>query len=147
METPSLPVAFSITIMIPSYGQTSIILTWIQGPSDKWKTFVGSRVAIIQDETSAVWRHVPSQSSPAYLISRGTEPTTLPSPTLWWKGPQLSSLVSRCVIPVVRRLNQTIRYMHISSNITIYEVVCYLLYVKHKYTVPQYRGYTHYTHD
>jgi hypothetical protein len=39
----------------------------------------------------------------------------------------------RCVIPVVCRLNQTITYMHISSNINIYEVVCCLLYVKHNY--------------
>jgi hypothetical protein len=30
-------------------------------------------------------------------------------------------------------LDQTVRYVHISSNTTIYEVVCYLLYVKHNY--------------
>jgi hypothetical protein len=93
METPSLPIAFSITEMSPTYGQSSIVLTWIHGPSDKWKTFVGNRVAIIQEETSAIWRHVPSQSNPAYLISRGTEPTTFPLFTLWWEGPQWSSLV------------------------------------------------------
>jgi hypothetical protein len=29
--------------------------------------------------------------------------------------------------------DQAIRYMHILSNTTIYEVVCYLLYVKHSY--------------
>jgi hypothetical protein len=77
METPSLPIAFNITIMSPTYGQTSIVLTWIQGSSDKWKTFVGNRVAIIQEETSAIW-DVPSQSNLAYLISRETEPITLP---------------------------------------------------------------------
>jgi hypothetical protein len=41
--------------------------------------------------------------------------------------------ILRCVFPVVCLLNQTIRYTHISSNTTIYEVVCYLLYVKHNY--------------
>jgi hypothetical protein len=41
--------------------------------------------------------------------------------------------ILRCVIPVVCRINQTIRYTHISSNTTIYEVVWYLLYVKHNY--------------
>jgi hypothetical protein len=30
-------------------------------------------------------------------------------------------------------LNQTIRFMHMSLNTTIYEAVCYLLYVKHNY--------------
>ena len=62
------------------------------GPPNKWQTFVGNRVALIQEETiSASWRHVPSQSNPADLISRGIEPTTLSTSTLWWKGPQLLS--------------------------------------------------------
>jgi len=71
------------------WTHSSIVLTWIQGPPNKWKTFVGNRVALIQEETaSASWRHVPSQSNPANLISRGIEPTTLSTSTLWWKGPQ-----------------------------------------------------------
>ena len=58
------------------WTDSSIVLTWIQGPSNKWKTFVGNRVAIIQEETaSASWRHVPSQSNPADLISRGIQPS------------------------------------------------------------------------
>ena len=65
------------------------MLTWIQGPLIKWKTFVGNRVALIQEETAAVtWRHVPSQSNSADLISRGIVPSTLSTSTLWWKGPQ-----------------------------------------------------------
>jgi hypothetical protein len=70
------------------WTDSSIVLTWIQGPPNRWKTFVGNRVAIIQEETAlATWRHVPSQSNPADLISRGMEPTTLATSTLWWKGP------------------------------------------------------------
>jgi hypothetical protein len=34
------------------------------------------------------WRHVPTQSNIADLISRGGEPMTLSTSTLWWKGPQ-----------------------------------------------------------
>jgi len=82
--------ALNITIN-KSYLWTdySIVFTLIQGPPNKWKTFVGNRVAIIQEETvSAMWRHVPSQSNPADLISRGIELTTLTTSTLWWKGPQ-----------------------------------------------------------
>jgi hypothetical protein len=56
-----------------------IVLTWIQGPPNKWKTSAGNRVTIIQEETSsAIWRHVPSQSNPADLISKGIEPSILP---------------------------------------------------------------------
>jgi hypothetical protein len=72
------------------WTDSSIVLTWIQDPSNRWKTFVGNRVPTIQEETaSATWRHVPSQSNPADLISRGVKPATLSSTsTLWWKGPQ-----------------------------------------------------------
>jgi len=71
------------------WTDSSVVLTWIQGPPNKWKTFVGNRDALIQEETAAVtWRHVPSQSNPADLISRGTEPTTLSTSTIWWKGSQ-----------------------------------------------------------
>ena len=71
------------------WTDSSFVLTWIQGPPNRWKTFVGNRVATIQEETaSASWRHVPSQSNPADLVSRGVEPTTLSTSTLWWKGPQ-----------------------------------------------------------
>jgi hypothetical protein len=71
------------------WTDSSIVLTWIQGPPSKWKTFVGNRVTTIQEITaSAVWRHVPTQPNPADLISRGVEPTTLSTSTLWWKGPQ-----------------------------------------------------------
>jgi len=35
---------------------TSNVLTWIQGPPNKWKIFVGNRFALIQEETaSASW--------------------------------------------------------------------------------------------
>jgi hypothetical protein len=55
---------------------SSIVLTWIQGPSNKWKTFVDNRLAFIQEKTaSATWRHVPTQPNSANLISRGVEPT------------------------------------------------------------------------
>jgi len=83
VEVPSLLIAQQL------WTDSCIVLTWIQGPLTNWKKSVGNRVAIIQDETaSAMWRHVPTHSNPADLISRGIEPTTLSTATLWWKGPQ-----------------------------------------------------------
>ena len=75
--------------MLSTWTDSSIVLTWIQGPSTRWKTFVGNRVAFIQEETSsASWQHTPSQDNPADLISRGADPTTLATSTLWWNGPE-----------------------------------------------------------
>jgi len=69
------------------WTDSSIVFTWIQGPPNKWKTFVGNRVSLIQEETAAAtWRHVPSQSNPADCISRGIESTTLSTCTQWWNG-------------------------------------------------------------
>ena len=70
------------------WTDSTIVLTWIQGVSTRWKTFVGNRVAFIQGATTAaIWRHVPSSSNPADLISRGTDPTTMSASPLWWHGP------------------------------------------------------------
>ena len=78
--------------MAQLWTDSSIVLTWIQGPLTNWKTSVDNRVAIIQEETpSAIWRSVPSQSNPADLIPWGIEPSTFPPSTIWWKGPHKSS--------------------------------------------------------
>jgi len=90
VEVPSLLMSLNNTNNESySLSDSSIVLTWIQGPPNKWKTFVGNRVATIQEETaSATWKHVPSQSNPADFISKGVEPAALSTSTLWWKGPQ-----------------------------------------------------------
>jgi len=68
------------------WTDSSNVLTWTQCPPNKRKIFVGNRVALIQEETgSASWRHMPSQTNPANLISRGIDPTTLSTSTLCWK--------------------------------------------------------------
>jgi hypothetical protein len=70
------------------WSDSFIVLTWIQVSPNKWKTFIGNRVAFIQEETaSATWKHVPTDSNPADLISRGLELATLATCNLWWKGP------------------------------------------------------------
>jgi len=67
----------------------SILLIWIQAPPNKWKTYVGNRVAVSQEETTPdSWRHGQSQFNSADFISRAIKPTTLSTSTLGWKGPQ-----------------------------------------------------------
>jgi len=82
--------ALNITVIeIYMWTDSAIVLAWIQGPSTKWKNFVGNRVALIQENTAAAtWRHVPNNSNPAHLISQGIEATALSTSTLWWKGQQ-----------------------------------------------------------
>ena len=70
------------------WTDSSIVLTWIHDVSTRWKTFVSNRVSFIQETTSnATWRHVPSASNPADLISRGIDPISLSQSALWWHGP------------------------------------------------------------
>jgi len=83
--TAALNIPISATYL---WTDSTIVLSWIQSSSNKWKTFVAHRIAFIQEETSsATWRHVPSSDNPADLVSRGIEPTILSSSTLWWNGP------------------------------------------------------------
>jgi hypothetical protein len=47
--------ALSFTIDVSYiWRDSSIVLTWIQVPTNKWKKFVGIRVALIQEESAAV---------------------------------------------------------------------------------------------
>jgi len=51
------------------WTDSSIVLTWIQVPPNKWKASLGHNVDMIQQETSsAIWRHVPSQSNQTDFI-------------------------------------------------------------------------------
>jgi len=113
VEQPSMRVNESYL-----WTDSAIVSAWIQRPSNKWKKFVGNRVALIQEDTAAAtWRHVPSQSNPADLISRGIEPTTLSTSTLWWKGPQwLKQRPSNWPRTVVTTLtdNLKIRTVHLA---------------------------------
>jgi hypothetical protein len=82
------------------WTDSSIVLTWIQGPSTKW-------------------RHVPTQSNPADLISRGLQPSVLSTSTLWWKGPQWISQESASWPTTEFNIpndNLEIRKVHVALN-------------------------------
>lgn len=50
--------------------------------------FIANRITQIQNLTNVEsWRHVPTESNPADLLSRGVCPSDLVECTLWWKVP------------------------------------------------------------
>lgn len=71
------------------WTDSTIVLSWINTPPHKLKTYVANRVASIQRLTSnKKWYHVPSSSNPADLLSRGTTIEELIDNNLWWHGQQ-----------------------------------------------------------
>ncbi|MBN2876943.1 MAG: hypothetical protein JXL85_04745, partial [Bacilli bacterium] len=75
------------------WSDSTIVLNWITMLSSKLKTFVGNRVAVIQELTHKyTWRHVKGEMNPADVISRGLLPQDLPACSLWWKGPNFLEL-------------------------------------------------------
>ena len=53
------------------------------------KTFVSNRVSSFEIIGSYQWMHVPSESNPADMISRGLHAKGIVSCDLWWNGPKL----------------------------------------------------------
>ncbi|XP_031342802.1 uncharacterized protein LOC116170471 [Photinus pyralis] len=71
-----------------AWTDSMITLAWMKGDANKWKTFVGSRVAQITSMTAKEqWNHVRTNDNPADLVSRGTTTSKLKNNTLWWNGP------------------------------------------------------------
>ncbi|XP_029175374.1 uncharacterized protein LOC114943813 [Nylanderia fulva] len=76
---------------IPTYCwiDSTIVLEWLKKHPSTWVTFVANRVSKIQTELpSATWYHVPTNSNPADIASRGIAPADLSSCELWWSGPR-----------------------------------------------------------
>ncbi|XP_015915016.2 uncharacterized protein [Parasteatoda tepidariorum] len=66
---------------------STITLAWIRTDPCLLKTFVSNRVSKIQEITRLFkWGHVPSESNPADLISRGVTADKISNSELWWHG-------------------------------------------------------------
>ncbi|XP_050062971.1 uncharacterized protein LOC126552323 [Aphis gossypii] len=75
----------STNIMLRS--DSTIVLSWIN-TSKPLQVFVANRVAQIIDLTSPIqWMHVPTNSNPADIITRGIDVQSLSTHQLWWNGP------------------------------------------------------------
>ncbi|XP_055701637.1 uncharacterized protein LOC129800919 [Phlebotomus papatasi] len=74
---------------IRAFTDSTIVLHWIYGDLNRWKTFVRNRVAEIQGILPAsAWSHVRSEDNPADLASRGVKTEELLTNNFWWNGPQ-----------------------------------------------------------
>lgn len=71
------------------WSDSSIALQWIATEPFRLKTFVANRVSTIRHLTTpSWWRHVPSTSNPADLISRGQFPLEFLESKIWSQGPE-----------------------------------------------------------
>ncbi|XP_065365562.1 uncharacterized protein LOC135958593 [Calliphora vicina] len=69
------------------WTDSEIVLDWLSEHPSNWNTFVANRVSSIQEETKDyIWRHVPSKSNAADIISRGAYANELLD-SFWFTGP------------------------------------------------------------
>lgn len=70
------------------WTDSTIVLSWIQGPSSRWKVFVSNRVREIQSLTDKdSWHHCPGKDNPSDLLTRGVNADLLLNCEKWWNGP------------------------------------------------------------
>lgn len=71
-----------------AWTDSTIVLAWLCGEPNRWKTFVANRVVEVLEQTSSSqWFHVQSAHNPADIASRGSPISELKQRELWWKGP------------------------------------------------------------
>lgn len=70
------------------WTDSTTVLAWLRSESCRFKVFVGTRVAEIQDLTQQhTWRYVDSAQNPADDITRGKRLQDLAQPNRWSQGP------------------------------------------------------------
>lgn len=72
-----------------AWSDSTIVLCWLHMPPGRLNTYVSNRVG---DTLTRIpcenWRHVPTETNPADLASRGVSPRELSESKLWWQGPE-----------------------------------------------------------
>lgn len=80
-------------LAIPTYNlhaftDSTIVLYWIHGSSQRFKTFEANRIGQIQEHVPPEkWNHVDGKENPADAGSRGILPGEIIDHKLWWNGP------------------------------------------------------------
>ena len=74
---------------IYAWTDSTVVLGWLTGNPQRFKTYVGNRISSIVDHISPDrWRHVAGADNPADCASRGIFPLDLLDYRLWWHGLQ-----------------------------------------------------------
>ena len=91
-ESTTTPVRVCAVINIPTkdiyaFTDSTIVLYWIYGTSQRLKTFEANRVSEIQVIVPPErWKHVKGNENPADAGSRGVLPKDIVNHELWWSG-------------------------------------------------------------
>ncbi len=73
---------------VHAWTDSEIVLHWLPKTPPQLERFVANRVFAIQQLLPSVhWHHVPTNSNPADLASRGVRAPDLAMSALWWSGP------------------------------------------------------------
>lgn len=76
-----------------AFGDSKIVLAWLNGHPSKWKTYIANRTSqILAGMTASQWRYIDTKSNPADCASRGLLPSELLKHPLWLYGPSLVDL-------------------------------------------------------
>lgn len=74
------------------WSDATIVLYWIHGDVNRWKTFVANRIAkILRASQPHQWNHIGTKENPADCATRGLTPDQLETFDLWWHGSPLLS--------------------------------------------------------
>uniref|UniRef100_A0A6M2DPC6 Putative bel12 ag transposon polyprotein n=1 Tax=Xenopsylla cheopis TaxID=163159 RepID=A0A6M2DPC6_XENCH len=73
---------------IYNFSDSMIVLHWLSGPIQRWKSFVANKVTKIHELIpSAQWFHISSESNIADCVSRGLLPKAFLKNNNWFHGP------------------------------------------------------------
>ncbi|XP_035990994.1 uncharacterized protein LOC110367597 [Fundulus heteroclitus] len=79
------------------WSDSATVLTWLSSDSCRYKVFVGTRVAEIQEMTgTSTWKFVPSKDNPADDITRGLTIQDISKGSRWTNGPEFLKLAPDC---------------------------------------------------
>ena len=71
-----------------AWTNSTVVLSWLRGNPQRFKPFVGNRVAEVMELISPDrWQQVPGKTNPADCASRGLYPSELVQHKSWWNGP------------------------------------------------------------